>query len=107
MSAVFDHSEAFEPAAEPRNPAQKITKGETPMNSITRMSQRERTRRALQMEYRVLQVLTFPVFLLIALLTFVVPKGIKASFPGLDVEGSLFARIRSIASSSIPFVFMG
>jgi hypothetical protein len=101
MSAVFDHSTSFEATSD-----KKKARGDKTM-SMTSTSRRERTRRALQMEYRVLQVITFPVFLLIALLTFVLPRAIRANLPGLDVDGSLLARTRSLAGTSIPFVFMG
>jgi hypothetical protein len=101
MSVYFDQSTQFQAAEK-----QETTKGAKTM-SMTSLSRRERTRRALQLEYRVLAALTFPVFLLIALLTFVLPRGLRANLPGLDVEGSLLARTRSLAGTSIPFVFMG
>ncbi len=106
MSAAFDH-DTFQAAADnAASTRQHSLKGGRTMRTV-RGSDRDRMRRALQAEYRVLQVITFPIFLLIALLTFILPRSVRSKLPGLDVDGSLFARIRSIASASIPFVFMG
>jgi hypothetical protein len=74
---------------------------------MTRAEMRSRTRRSEQTEYRLIAALTYPVFLIIAAASFCVPRGLRAKLPGLDIDGSLFARARSLADTSIPFVFMG
>jgi hypothetical protein len=109
MSAVFDHSEDFDlPAAEQAgaktNARTTTTRGNGTMSIVS--SGRSRARRSAQTEYRLIAALTFPVFLVIAALSFVLPRQWRVRL-GLDVEGSLFARTRSLAGTSIPFVFMG
>jgi hypothetical protein len=102
MSAVFEANDVAMSGVD----KSQSERGVKAMTS-SRMSDRERHKRLLQVEYRVLQVITFPVFLLIALLTFMLPRAVRSTLPGLDVEGSLLARTRSLAGNSIPFVFMG
>ncbi len=74
--------------------------------SMTR-SDRVRSRRSAEVEYRLIAALTYPVFFVIAALSFALPRSVRTKLPGLDAEGSLFARTRALAGTSIPFVFMG
>jgi hypothetical protein len=68
---------------------------------------RASARRQAEVEYRVLAVLTWPLFFVIALLATPFPRSWRARLPGLDAEGSVFARTRALAGHSLPFVFMG
>jgi hypothetical protein len=75
--------------------------------AMTRPMERSRARRSDEAEYRLIAVLTFPVFLAIAAASYLVPRRLRARLPVFDVEGSLFARTRSLAGAAIPFAFMG
>jgi hypothetical protein len=91
------------PIAAPEE-AREASKGETTMSKAR---ERSRARRSAEAEYRLIAILTFPFFLLIAAASFLVPRALRARLPGLDVDGSLFARTRALAGASIPFAFMG
>jgi hypothetical protein len=76
--------------------------GDTPMSSIDFAGRQVRSREKLQ--YRLLLTLTYPLFFVVAVAQSLLPA------PAAAVHGprqSVFRRASVLASSTLPFAFMG
>jgi hypothetical protein len=68
---------------------------------MRRMRSRER------LQFRLLFVATYPLFLVVALVQMLVPAARNAFSVQEPVRGSIFRRAAILANSTIPFAFMG
>jgi hypothetical protein len=79
--------------------------GEMIMTDVVRSHAQPRSRRMDRLEFRLLMLLSFPIFLVVACVSRLTRD--RSAEVGARSEGSVFAEARAAAASAIPFAFMG
>lgn len=75
------------------------------MNVLVRSHAQPRSRRMDRLEFRLLMMLSFPIFLFVACGSRLMRD--RTAEVGGRRDGSVFAEARAAAASAIPFAFMG
>lgn len=65
-----------------------------------------RLRESMRWEYRVLFILAFAWFLLVAAVTRVLPRAWRPHLPGVEPNRSIFGEAWAVAGTLVPFAFM-
>jgi len=77
------------------------------MATDPRETRRASHRLAERIEFRALLVLTYPLFLAVAVANRLAPKRAHAAATRFAPRGSVFAEARAVAHSTLPYAFMG